>query len=64
MYLHEKVMIKIKNADSGSRMWMRRAKKIIDAAMALVRDKGYVATTTKEIARVAGVNEVYFVPQI
>ena len=31
--------------------------KIIDAAMALVRDKGYVATTTKEIARVAGVNE-------
>lgn len=45
-------------------MWMRRAKKIIDAAMALVRDKGYVAITTKEIARVAGVNEVYFVPQI
>ena len=31
--------------------------KIIDAAMTLVRDKGYVATTTKEIARVAGVNE-------
>ena len=45
-------------------MWMRRAKKIIDAAMALVRDKGYVAITTKEIARVAGVNEVYFVLQI
>lgn len=31
--------------------------KIIDAAMALVRDKGYVATTTKEIAKAAGVNE-------
>lgn len=33
------------------------SQKIIDAAMALVRDKGYVATTTKEIARAAGVNE-------
>lgn len=33
------------------------SQKIIDAAMTLVRDKGYVATTTKEIARVAGVNE-------
>lgn len=33
------------------------SQKIIDAAMALVRDKGYVATTTKEIARMAGVNE-------
>ena len=33
------------------------SQKIIDAAMALVRDKGYVATTTKEIARLAGVNE-------
>ena len=33
------------------------SQKIIDAAMELVRDKGYVATTTKEIARVAGVNE-------
>lgn len=33
------------------------SQKIIDAAMALVRDKGYVATTTKEIAKVAGVNE-------
>lgn len=33
------------------------SQKIIDAAMALVRDKGYVATTTKEIARVASVNE-------
>lgn len=31
--------------------------KIIDAAMALVRDKGYAATTTKEIAHMAGVNE-------
>ncbi len=33
------------------------SQKIIDAAMTLVRDKGYVATTTKEIAKVAGVNE-------
>lgn len=33
------------------------SQKIIDATMALVRDKGYVATTTKEIARQAGVNE-------
>lgn len=33
------------------------SQKIIDAAMALMRDKGYVATTTKDIARAAGVNE-------
>lgn len=33
------------------------SQKIIDAAMMLIRDKGYVATTTKEIARTAGVNE-------
>lgn len=33
------------------------SEKIVDAAMALIRDKGYVATTTKEIARLAGVNE-------
>ena len=33
------------------------SQKIIDATMALIRDKGYVATTTKEIARTAGVNE-------
>lgn len=33
------------------------SQKIIDAAMQLIRDKGYMATTTKEIARVAGVNE-------
>lgn len=33
------------------------SQKIVDAAMALVRDKGYVATTTKEIAKKAGVNE-------
>ncbi len=31
--------------------------KIIDATMALIRDKGYVATTTKDIAKEAGVNE-------
>lgn len=33
------------------------SQKIIDAAMSLIRDKGYVATTTKEIAKKAGVNE-------
>lgn len=33
------------------------SQKIIDAAMRLIRDKGYTATTTKEIAREAGVNE-------
>ena len=31
--------------------------KIMDATMELVRDKGYAATTTKDIAREAGVNE-------
>lgn len=33
------------------------SQKIIDATMSLIRDKGYVATTTKEIARLAGANE-------
>ena len=33
------------------------SQKIIDAAMTLVRDKGYVATTTRDIAQLAGVNE-------
>jgi AcrR family transcriptional regulator len=33
------------------------SQKIIDAAMRLVRDYGYVATTTKAIAKAAGVNE-------
>lgn len=33
------------------------SQKIIDAAMTLIRDKGYVATTTKDIAHLAGVNE-------
>lgn len=33
------------------------SQKIIDATMSLVRDKGYVATTTKDIAHLAGVNE-------
>lgn len=33
------------------------SQKIIDATMSLVRDKGYVATTTKDIAILAGVNE-------
>lgn len=31
--------------------------RIIDATMSLVRDKGYVATTTKDIAKLAHVNE-------
>lgn len=33
------------------------SQKIIDATMSLIRDKGYVATTTKDIARLARVNE-------
>ena len=33
------------------------SQKIIDATMSLIRDKGYVATTTKDIAKAAGVNE-------
>lgn len=33
------------------------SQKIIDATMSLIRDKGYVATTTKDIAKTAGVNE-------
>lgn len=33
------------------------SQKIIDATMSLVRDKGYVATTTRDIAHLAGVNE-------
>lgn len=33
------------------------SQKIIDAAMTLVRDKGYVAMTTKDIAKLAEVNE-------
>lgn len=31
--------------------------RIIDATMSLIRDKGYVATTTKDIAKLAKVNE-------
>ena len=33
------------------------SQKIIDATMSLIRDKGYVATTTKDIAKIACVNE-------
>lgn len=33
------------------------SQKIIDATMSLIREKGYVATTTKDIAHLAGVNE-------
>ena len=33
------------------------SQKIIDAVMTLVTDKGYVATTTKDIAKLAEVNE-------
>ena len=32
------------------------SQKIIDATMTLIRDKGYVATTTKDIAKLAGVS--------
>lgn len=32
-------------------------KKIMDATMTLIRDKGYTATTTKDIAKLAKVNE-------
>ena len=32
------------------------SQKIIDATMSLIRDKGYVATTTKDIANAANVN--------
>lgn len=47
VHLHWKGVIKIDET----------SQKIIDAAMSLIRDKGYVATTTKDIARTAGVNE-------
>ncbi len=33
------------------------SQKIIAATMFLIRDKGYAATTTKDIAKKAGVNE-------
>lgn len=33
------------------------SQKIIDATLTLVRDKGYSVTTTKDIAKMAGVNE-------
>lgn len=33
------------------------SQKIIDATISLIRDKGYVSTTTKDIAHLAGVNE-------
>ena len=46
-----------KITERGTQVLDETSQKIIDAAMTLVRDKGYVATTTKEIARVAGVNE-------
>lgn len=45
MYLHEVMYV-----DDTSQ-------KIIDATMCLIREKGYVATTTKDIAKAAGVNE-------
>lgn len=55
MYLHEREQYTI--IERGNQVLDETSQKIIDAAMALVRDKGYVATTTKEIARLAGVNE-------
>ena len=38
-------------------MYDETQKKIIDATMKLVMEKGYTATTTKDIAKAAGVNE-------
>ena len=38
-------------------MFDETQKKIIDAAMALVMERGYTATTTKDIAVQAGINE-------
>lgn len=35
------------------------SQKIIDATMVLIRDKGYAATTTKDIAQLAGVMNVH-----
>ena len=60
MYLHDMKAVCIHNYrlwKEGNPALDETSQKIIDAAMALVRDKGYVATTTKEIARAAGVNE-------
>ena len=45
-----------KHLHGGERM-DETGQKIIDATMSLIRDKGYVATTTKDIAHLAGVNE-------
>ena len=59
MYLHEKRYRK-----RGSQALDETSQKIIDAAMILVRDKGYVATTTKEIARLAGGNEWTLVREV
>lgn len=47
----------IANTCIGGDMMDETSQKIIDATMSLIRDKGYVATTTKDIARLAGVNE-------
>lgn len=38
-------------------MYDETQSKILNATMQLIMEKGYTATTTKDIARVAGVNE-------
>ena len=35
------------------------SQKIIDATMSLIRDKGYVATTTKDIAKKAEIGRAH-----
>lgn len=52
VYLHEGSK-QSRITERGSQTLDEISQKIIDAAMTLVRDKGYVATTTKEIARLA-----------
>lgn len=55
--MNERMIYITKDYRRGNQVLDETSQKIIDAAMTLVRDKGYVATTTKEIAKVAGVNE-------
>ena len=40
------------------------SQKIIDATMTLIRDKGYVATTTKDIAKLGRCERMYPLPEI
>jgi len=61
--LHEKkkdIHTELQITERGSQDFDETSQKIIDATMALVRDKGYVATTTKELARRADVVPEFF----